>query len=124
MPREYIYNLPQDSHHIFFTRREWNHGEALKLRRHPYCIAKIPKVQLHEEIHAKILSVPVPSDNLIRGALVQLEFLEKYGGIHEYDSAEKRIRVLLSFFRCIAEPTAEALEKQLEIVRRFYSEPL
>ena len=112
-----------DKHHIFFTRRAWRSGLAFALRHNPYSIVMIPRATLHKQIHESARSVPVPSNYAIEGAFEQLNLLEKRGAISETDNIEKRLKVFIALFECIADPTANALRKQLEIVQNYYHKP-
>ena len=78
---------------------------------------------MHKQIHESARSVPVPSNYAIEGAFEQLNLLEKRGAISETDNIEKRLKVFIALFECIADPTANALRKQLEIVQNYYHKP-
>ena len=112
-----------DKHHIFFTRHSWRAGLAFALRHNPYSIVTIPRATLHRQLHESAPTVPVPSNYVIEGAFEQLDFLEKHGAISETDGLEKRLKVFVALFECVAEPTAEALRKQLEIAQNYYHKP-
>lgn len=112
-----------NSHHLCWQRRCWNYGDVKALRSHPYCIVEIPACTLHREIHERINQIPPPSQEGARSALWQLRYLERYGGISESDSIEKRLIVLIALFECSEQPTADAFKKQLEVVREFNKKP-
>ena len=108
-----------DTHHLCYQKRAWR-GEALiALRDHWYCKAEIPKNTLHRRIHSMVSTVPVPKAINARNALEQLRTLERYEVIHETDSIERKLEVLIALFDCVEQPTADALKKQLDIVHRF-----
>ena len=46
------------------------------------------------------------------------------GAISDKDPFEKRLIVLIALFECVAQPTADALKKQLDLVREFNTKPL
>lgn len=111
--------LGYDTHHIFFQKRRWDHGVLKILRNHWYCKIKLPKETLHKQIHDKIKTVPVAHELSVACALEQISILEKRGAIAPDDSIEQRLVLLIALFECIEEKTADALKKQLEIVREF-----
>lgn len=109
----------KDTHHIFFQKRTYS-GEALiALRDYWYCRAEIPKSTLHRRIHSLIHTVPVPKIANAKSALNQLRTLERYEIIHEEDSFERRLEVLIALFDSVEQSTADALKKQLDIVHKF-----
>ena len=112
-----------DTHHIFFTRVGYNGPFANKLRTYWYCIVEIPKGTLHHMIHEKVRYVPVPRNSTISDVLEELAKLESYDAIGPDDSIEKRLKVLISLFDCVDQPTADALKKQLEIVTGYNKPP-
>ena len=112
---------PFDRHHIFYIRREWNKGKLDKLRLHPYCIVPLDRDSIHRYIHVHLAYIPAPSGRVVDGVLEQLDYLEKYGGISQEDSLEKRLIVLTALFECVEQPTADALKEQLRIIREFYN---
>ncbi len=59
-----------------------------------------------------------------REALKHLEYLEKLGAISDKDPFEKRLTVLIALFEYASQPTADALKKQLDLVREFNKKPL
>ena len=108
-----------DSHHIFYTRVSWNQPVPNRLRSHWYCIVDIPKGTVHHAIHNAIRYIPVPRNDCILAALDQLYLLEDYGAIRPDDPIEKRLAVLAGLFDCVAQPTADALIAQLDIINSF-----
>lgn len=110
----------KDKHHILFQRKSWSGGYKGELRRYWYCGAFIPKNTLHHYIHEELSRVPVPRESSCKEVLYHLRLLNKQGVIHEEDSIQKKLRVLIALFDCIEQPTADALRKQLEIVDRYY----
>ena len=89
------------------------------LRDYWYCKAEIPKNTLHRRIHSIVPNVPVPKAINARSALEQMKTLERYEVIHEEDSIERKLEVLIALFDYVEQPTADALKRQLDIVRKF-----
>lgn len=109
----------KDTHHILYQKRNW-HGESLTmLRDYWYCKAEIPKNTLHRRIHSIVPNVPVPKAINARSALEQMKTLERYEVIHESDTIERKLEVLIALFDYVEQPTADALKRQLDIVRKF-----
>ena len=113
----------EDRHHIFFMRKSWAGGLRGKLRNHWYSVKYIPKNTLHHEIHEAVKCVPIPRESSVNIVLYHLKLLQSQNAIHEGDTLERRLVVLIALFDYIEQPTADALRKQLEIVRRFYNNP-
>lgn len=111
--------MKTDTHHILFPKSDWKKNAAKRLRNHWYLTPKIPKDTMHKAIHENVSFVPVPSEKIIRDALVQIHLLEGYGVLHIDDPISKRIALLASFFECCCPDTVEALEKQYKIATRF-----
>ena len=116
--------IPQaiDTHHLLWQRRYWNYGNVKALRLCPYCRLKI-YTSLHREIHVNINHIPVPSQLNAKMALDSIKLLKCQGVINENDDIEKRLLVLIALFQCVEQETADSLEKQLKIIRRFYQKP-
>ena len=112
--------MKKDKHHIFYCRHDYNKGWAKTLRAHWYCTVEIPRDTLHKRLHRELERVPVPTACNIQSALFQLDLLKRAGAIHSYDNIERRLMVLMALFDCCEPKTYEALEKQYEIVRKFY----
>lgn len=112
-----------DRHHILWHKKDYNKGWAKRLRDHWYCTVEIPRETLHRRIHHEITHIPVPRVISIKSALEQLNLLEKFGGISREDDIEKRVMVLHALFDCAEPQTANALKKQLEVVREFKKAP-
>ncbi len=110
-------------HHLCWTKQKWSHGALKQLRLHPYCIVSIPRDTLHHFIHARMSYIPVPEQRSAKYALMQLDILEKSGGISESDPIEKRLLILAALFDYSDQPTADAFRKQLRLVREFKSPP-
>ena len=108
-----------DRHHIFWYKKAYSKGWAKMLRDYWYCTVEIPRSTLHRSIHYEVAHIPVPRTISIKSALEQLTLLEKFGAIHRNDDIERRIVVLHALFDCSEQRTADALKKQLEIVRGF-----
>lgn len=111
-----------DKHHLCYQRRNWK-GEAKLVRLHPYCSVEIPKRTLHKAIHHQVLDIPAPSGVAARAALEQLEILERCKAIHDTDSMERRLTILIALFDRIAPETTAGFRAQLDIVREFYRKP-
>lgn len=92
------------------------------LRYHPYCIVPIPIWQ-HDKIHANVETVPIPNGFNSKSAMTQLNYLLDFGAITLDDPIDKRLRVLISLFECVEQPTADALKDQLEVVHKYYRPP-
>lgn len=106
-----------DRHHIFYIKRCWKNGYCKELRDYYYCVVQIPRNTVHHRIHARVNHVPVPRGASAKFALEHLDMLSDYGAIGIYDSIEKRLTVLIALFDCIEQPTADALRRQLDVVR-------
>lgn len=111
-----------DTHHIFWTRRSWNHGPARDLRDFWYCKIQIPREGLHHHIHEEVFKIPVPCSGLIEDCLLQLQMLEKANAIHDDDPIKKRLEILICCLDTGDSPTAEALKAQLEAVKAYKPE--
>lgn len=114
----------KDCHHILWQKNKWKQGSIRKLRDHYYCKIYIPRNTLHRYIHQDIVEIPVPREMDAKAALWHLDYLERFGAISDKDPFEKRLIVLIALFECVAQPTADALKKQLDLVREFNTKPL
>lgn len=112
-----------DRHHILWYKRDYSKGWAKRIRDHWYCVVEIPRDTLHRRIHYEVSHIPVPRAVSIKSALEQLETLDRFGGISRSDSIEKRVMVLHALFDISEPQTANALKKQLEVVREFKKAP-
>ena len=112
-----------DAHHFCWPKNEWNHGYLKAIREHWYFKAIIPKYTLHPLIHKLITGSPTPDELEAKDALEQIMLLESYSAIHNYDPIEKRLELLINLFSCCSQPTADALTKELDIIRKFYNRP-
>lgn len=113
----------KDTHHLLYQRRYWHGDTLIALRDYWYCRAEIPKNTLHRRLHNLVQTVPVPKATNAKSALEQLRTLERYEVIHEDDTIERKLEVLIALFDSVEQPTAEALRKQLDIVHKFYEKP-
>lgn len=109
----------RDKHHLCYQRRKWQRGYLRLLRDYWYCRVYIPRDTLHRKLHLELKDVPVPQNASAKAALEQLEHLEKYSAISEFDSIERRLDLLASLFDCSDQATADAFREQLRIVREF-----
>lgn len=112
-----------DRHHTLWYKKSYSKGWAKKLRDHWYCIVEIPRDTLHRKIHYEVAYIPVPRAIIIKSALEQLDLLERFGGISNKDDIERRLMVLHALFDCSEPQTADAIRKQLEVVREFKKAP-
>ena len=113
----------RDRHHLCFQKNKWARGSLRALRDYWYCKVSIPRDTLHREIHLKVTTVPTPKESSAKSALEQLETLETFSAITEYDSIERRLELLASLFDCSDQETADAFREQLEVVREFKKSP-
>lgn len=67
--------------------------------------------------------IPVPSGASAKEVLQALREFESVEMITEYDSVERRLRVLIALFWDLERPTAKALQEQLEIIRNYRNKP-
>lgn len=115
--------MAKDTHHILWVKTDYNRGALDDLRTFWYCKILIPKCTLHRLIHHEMRGIPAPPMAIAQSALDQLRYLDNFGVLHDNDSLEKRLRLLISLFECAAQPTADALKEQLKIVRNYYNQP-
>lgn len=108
-----------DTHHLLWQRRKWKNGALKELRNYYYCMVDIPKDSLHKHIHSCVSYIPVPNETVAEQTLYQLKLLDKAGAITASDPIEKRLKLLIVLFHYVAEPTAEALKKQLDAVQSY-----
>lgn len=111
-----------DTHHIFFMRKTWDRLGYRKLRTFPYCMVPLERDTLHRYIHSNMHNIPTPEPIAVEEALKQLRMLDSAGVLLNDDPIEKRITLLAALFDCSAQPTADALREQLELVYRFKNE--
>ena len=111
-----------DSHHIFYTKRNWNVGYNKILRNFYYCRVSIPRDTLHHLIHTKVKSIPAPRGCNSRFVLDNLVLMTRFSTISEADSIEKRLAVLVALFDCLEPATTDALQAQLDVVRSYYKD--
>ena len=111
-----------NNHHILYCRKKWNTGHAKLLRCHPFMQAKIPSESLHEEIHAQVPEVPVPSLSRCKMAFEVLVDLEQRGALHRNASLMDRLDLLIFIWGGYdgMDDTLEALQRQKEIAQKFY----
>ena len=110
---------PLDKHHLCFIGRRWNNGWLASFRKYWYCIVKIPRDTIHRYIHENLATISPPSPENAKAALEQLWELNKYGAIHDTDSIERRLEVLIALFDCVEPKTTEGFRKQLELIREY-----
>ena len=117
-----ITNL-KDCHHILWQKNKWSSGYLYKIRNYDYCKIYIPRDTLHRYIHSNLAGIPAPRDIDAKSALEQLGYLRERGAISESDPLEKRLLVLIALFDYVAQPTADALKRQLQLVHGYESPP-
>lgn len=74
-------------------------------------------------IHTHLAYIPTPRTSIVPHVLYHLQYLEEQKAISLDDPIEKRLLVLIALFEYIEQPTADALKKQLELVREYYKTP-
>lgn len=78
---------------------------------------------MHRYIHENISNITPPKDISAKYALEQLELLEKYDAISEFDSIERRLNILASLFDSCDQATADDFRTQLKIICEFKKPP-
>ena len=114
-----VTNNARDRHHLCYQSRKWQRGNLRLLRDYWYCKISIPRDTLHRKIHLELSDIPAPKDSSAKSALEQLEQLEAFSVISEFDSLERRLDLLAALFDCSDQATADAFREQLRIVREF-----
>ena len=112
-----------DRHHLLWIARNWDRGALRELRYFHYCIVPLHRDTIHRFIHSRMCFIPPPAESSAKFVLQHLRNLEKCGAISDNDPIEKRLKVLAALFDCWEQPTADALRKQLRIVREFNESP-
>ena len=74
---------------------------------------------LHRHIHNNLNNITPPKDLNAKNALEQLELLEKYCAISEFDSIERRLEILASLFDSCDQATADDFRTQLKLICEF-----
>jgi len=110
----------QDYHHHCFMARNWNNGWAKVLREHSYTGAYIPKFTLHHEIHETVRNVPTPDGRICRIIVEELNRNLENGVFSVDDKPMTKMQNLIEICAKHSPATASALEKQLEVMQRFY----
>lgn len=113
----------RDTHHLCYQRKNWQRGHLRQLRDYWYCKVLIPRDTLHKYIHQNLPDIPAPKDLNAKNALEQLEKLETYNAISEYDSVERRLKILAALFDCCDQDTADAFRKQLALIYEYKKPP-
>lgn len=121
--RHYINLSARDTHHLCFQRKQWQRGNLRLLKDFWYCKICIKRDTLHRYIHENISNITPPKDTSAKYALEQLELLEKYEAISEYDSIERRLNILASLFDSCDQATADDFRTQLRIICEFKKPP-
>lgn len=115
-----------NEHHLLFTRHEWIKWGS-KLRGHPYYKRIIPIKKLHDQIRRQIECIPSPPKEICKYIFNATEdALMRHEIDADYDTIEQRIDFFLKQLNgcrgdndCLA--TISALEKQREIVSKYYA---
>lgn len=115
--------VKKDTHHLCFTRHNWNKGYAKAIRNYWYFIVLIPKDTLHANIHHTIKNIPVPKDCSARAAYDTIRILERQGILGLKDSVEDRLQLLIKLFSETEPATADAFMVQMAIIRRNKKAP-
>lgn len=113
-----------DTHHLCWPKYKWNRGTwAKKVRGLAYLHVRLPIDPTHSAIHAAIAEIPVPNEFTAKDVYHQLTSLLSKGALHDTDPPEMRLELLISLFDYEAQPTADALKKQLSVIRRYKKMP-
>lgn len=115
--------LSYDTHHLCFSRRQWNKGYVKSIRNYWYFIVLIPKNTLHAKIHQEIDSIPVPKECSAKRAYEAVRALDKHGAFNINDPIEDRLDLLAKLFDADDPRTADALRKQASIIHGFKKAP-
>lgn len=102
-------------HHLCYQRRKWNKGTPCLLRNHWYMIVDL-EINLHDRIHRLIRSVTVPSDETALVVFEKLGELAEMGVISPSDSAERRLKTIISLFQELDDKVARDMERQLRVI--------
>ena len=106
-----------DTHHIFFPKKDYHDHYLKELREFPYCKIALPKTTTHRAIHIAVREVPAPKQVNAYSALEQLKWLTEHGAIKADDPPEKRLDILAALFDCAENETTAALRAQAEMIR-------
>ena len=109
-----------DTHHLFFPRKDYNTASLKELREFPYCKISLPKKTTHRTVHIILDGVPVPRGVNAIDALNQLKWLTEKGAISQSDPPAKRLELIAALFDCVEQSTADALRQQADILRFEY----
>lgn len=102
-------------HHLCYQRRKWNKGTPCLLRNHWYMIVDL-EIHLHDRIHRLVRSVTVPNDETALVVFEKLSELAEMGVISPSDSAERRLKTIISLFQELDEKVARDMEHQLRVI--------
>lgn len=109
-----------DTHHLFFPRKDYKTPSLKALREFPYCKVTLPKKTTHRTVHIILDGVPAPRGVNAAEALNQLKWLTEKGAISLSDPPSKRLEILAALFDCVDQPTADVLRQQADILRFEY----
>ena len=109
----------ENLHHLLWDRRTWNQTLSSRaLREFWYCRIYIPTT-LHQRIHRLVTYIPPPSPVLCDETLIQLIQLERHDTLHQSDSIDKRIKILIFCLDTGKNGTIKALKEQLDVIEHF-----
>ncbi len=75
---------------------------------------------LHREIHQAVNNVPLPDGKYCKQALEAINSWLEANVIRLDDPVEKKVETLIKCFRINCPQTTKALERQKEIILKFY----
>lgn len=109
-----------DTHHLFFPKKNYRTASLKELREFPYCKVPLPKKTTHRTVHIILDEIPAPRGINAIGVLDQLKWLTERGAISMEDHPSKRLEILAALFDCVDQTTADALRQQADILRFEY----
>lgn len=121
--KRYKIRFKCDMHHILWQRRQWKGVYSRRVREFWWLKVLIPTDTLHHAIHDEINFIPVPNEKVCKEIFDCLVDMEKRGSLSQEQSFETRLQFLICLTDCREPQTANALKKQLQIVREFYARP-
>lgn len=105
--------------HLLWIKSKWSRGYVKALRNHAWMKVLIPRDTLHKEIHHQIRTVPLPDKMDAKHTFELLTRLEASGELDMDAGIQERLEFLIAHMT--TPETVAVLEKQLAIVRQFYS---
>lgn len=104
---------------LLWIKKRWGKGYAKALRNHAWMKVLIPRDTLHKEIHHQIRTIPLPTEEDTKRVFDLLVSLEASGKLDMDANIEERLNFLIEHLT--TQETLDALRKEREIVRQFYS---